>query len=123
MIAGLLFEECEKIMQQYSKSRQELNKVLEISKLVQKAKFQARLKYIRENFYTTNQQNQSLHQLKTEMGKKYLKYAVSRLLYCRVNDPFLSLIRKITETIGKISYDDAGILEEYHRDIAKLEKR
>lgn len=33
-----------------------------------------------------------------------------------------TLFRKVERAFGKMNYDDTSILEEYHSDMAKLEK-
>lgn len=69
---GLVLDQCDRIMQIYAQNSNELTEALETSKLVQKAKFQARLNYLREKLVKTSQQNQDIHQMKAEMEKKYL---------------------------------------------------
>lgn len=59
-------------MQVHAKSMQELTEALETSKLVQKAKFQARLNNLREKLATTSLQNQEMHRIKAEMEMEYL---------------------------------------------------
>lgn len=70
---GLVLDQCEKIMQIHAKNSKELVEALETSKLVQKAKFQARLNYLRVKLFTTSQQNREMHEMKASMEKKYLK--------------------------------------------------
>lgn len=60
-------------MQIHAKNSKELVEALVTSKLVQKAKFQARLNYLREKLVTTSLQNQEMHELRASMEKKYLK--------------------------------------------------
>ena len=60
-------------MEVHAKNSKELASALETSKIVQKAKFQARLNYLQEKLGNTSQQNDELHQMKVEMEKNYLK--------------------------------------------------
>lgn len=69
----MVLDQCKKIMQIHAKNSKELIEALETSKLVQKAKFHARLNYLREKLVTTSQQNWEMHEMKARMEKKYLK--------------------------------------------------
>lgn len=75
-LIGLVLDQCEKIMQIHAKNSKELTEALQTSKLVQKAKFQARLNYLREKLATTSKHNRDMHSMKAKMEKKYLKYGI-----------------------------------------------
>ena len=60
-------------MQIHAKNSKELTEALEMSKLVQKAKFQARLNHHREKLVVSSQQNRELHIMRAKVEKKYLK--------------------------------------------------
>lgn len=72
-LIGLVLDQCDKIMEIHAKNSKELTEALETSRLVQKAKFQARLNYLRDKLVTTSQQNRDMHEMRAEMEKKYLK--------------------------------------------------
>lgn len=71
--AGLELEQCDGIMQEHYKSRQELNEVIETSKLLQKAKFRARLNYLEERLFGLTKQTETFFKMKLELERKYLE--------------------------------------------------
>jgi hypothetical protein len=72
-LTGLVLNQCERIMQIYAKNSKELMDALETSRLVQKAKFQARLNYHQERLAKASQQNREMYGVKMKVEKKYLK--------------------------------------------------
>ncbi len=57
----------------YAQNAVELREGLETSKVVQNAKFQARLKYLEEKLSSASENNQDMHQMKVEIEKEHLK--------------------------------------------------
>lgn len=72
-MAGLVLDKVEKILQDHAQNSTELADALVTSRTLQKAKFQARLNYLRDKLATTAQQNQDMHQKRVDVEKKYLK--------------------------------------------------
>lgn len=71
--AGLGIEHCTAIQQMYARGVAELKEGVETSKVVQNAKFQARLKYLQEKVSTASEDNQDMYQMKVEIEKEHLK--------------------------------------------------
>lgn len=65
--------QCDGMMKENSKGRQELIEVIETSKLVQKAKFRARLNYLQERLFILTQKNEDLFRMRQAVERKYLE--------------------------------------------------
>ena len=73
-MAGMDMGSCEGLLEIFTNKKLELIKILETSKVVQRAKFQARFNYTHERVLRTHQQNQSLHEMKIDIEREYLRY-------------------------------------------------
>ena len=68
-------ENCEGFLEIFTNKKLELSKILETSKVVQRAKFQARFNYTHERVLIAHQQNQSMHEMKADIEREYLRFA------------------------------------------------
>ena len=62
--------DCDRILREHAQSRAKLREELEASRLIQMAKFQARLDQHKEKLPKGREQNQQLHSKKREIEKK-----------------------------------------------------
>lgn len=60
-------------MQEHSKCRLEVNEAIETSRLVQMAKFRAKLNYLEERLLALVEQSEKIFKMKLEVERKYLE--------------------------------------------------
>ena len=70
---GMQLRDCDRILREHAQSRAKLREELEAGRLIQMAKFQARLDQHKERLVKVREQNQQLHSKKREMEKKIAK--------------------------------------------------
>lgn len=70
LCTGMQLRDCDRILREHAQSRAKLREELEASRLIQMAKFQARLDQHKERLIKVREQNQQLHSKKREMEKK-----------------------------------------------------
>lgn len=73
MNSGMQLRDCDRILREHAQSRRKLREELEASRLIQIAKFQARLDQHKERLSKEEARNQELHTKKREMEKKILQ--------------------------------------------------
>lgn len=72
---GMQLRDCDRILREHAQSRKKLREELEASRLIQMAKFQARLDQHKERLSKEEARNQELHTRKREMERKILEWA------------------------------------------------
>ncbi len=70
---GMQLRDCDRILREHAQSRKKLREELEASRLIQMAKFQARLDQHKERLAKEEIRNQELHTKKREMERKILQ--------------------------------------------------
>ena len=70
--------DCDRILREHAQSRRNLREELEASRLIQMAKFQARLDQHKERLANEEARNQELHIKKREMERKILQWACTQ---------------------------------------------
>lgn len=70
MHTGMQLRDCDRLLREHAQSRVKLREELEASRMIQMAKFQARLDQHKERLAKGRDQNQQLHSKKREMEKK-----------------------------------------------------
>lgn len=65
--------DCDRLLREHAQGRMQLREELEASRLIQMAKFQARLDQHRERLSKQGEKSQQFHSKKREMEKKILK--------------------------------------------------
>ena len=70
---GMQLRDCDRILREHAQRRKKLREELEASRLIQMAKFQARLDQHKERLTKEEARNQQLHMKKREMERKILE--------------------------------------------------
>ena len=118
---GMQLRDCDRILREHAQSRRKLKEELEASRLIQMAKFQARLDQHKERLAKEEARNQELHTKKREMERKILQWAYHIHNCYKVAMLHANIICTYRE--GKESLSDIELMEQYHKDVADLQKR